>query len=96
MATIGGRLDYLFGPASYGNYPDLQTLWTQYQRTVDPKGRKELIGRIQRLIHEKTVFIPLTNTNSPAAVSPRVKGDPYKVQPLVWHTAPFEDMELNQ
>jgi len=96
LATIGGRLEYLFGPASYGNYPDLQTLWTQYQRTVDPKGRKELIGRIQRLIHEKTVFIPLTNTNSPAAVSPLVKGDPYKVQPLVWHTAPFEDMELNQ
>jgi len=24
-----------------------------------------------------------------------VKGNPYRVQPLIWFTAPFEDMELN-
>jgi hypothetical protein len=24
-----------------------------------------------------------------------VKGNPYRIQPLVWFTAPFEDMELN-
>ncbi len=75
---------------------DLQSLWTQYQGTVDPKGRKDLIGRIQNLIHQRTMFIPLTNTNSPAAVGPRVKGDPYRVQPLIWYTAPFEDMELTK
>jgi len=40
------------------------------------------------------MFIPLTDTNSPAALGPRVKGNPYKVQPLIWFTAPFEDMEL--
>ena len=96
VATIGGRLDYLFGPASYGNYPDLQSLWNQYQGEVDPKVRKDLIGRLQHLIHQKTMFIPLTNTNSPAALNPRVKGDPYRVQPLIWHTAPFEDMDLEK
>ena len=50
--------------------------------------------RIQKIIHEKTMFIPLTDTNSPAAFGPRVKGNPYKIQPLIWFTAPFEDMEL--
>jgi ABC-type transport system substrate-binding protein len=94
-ATIRERLLYLFGSASYGNYPDIQDLWEQYQHEVTPKGRKDLIGRIQKLIYDKTMFLFLTATNSPAAFGPRVKGNPYRVQPLIWFTAPFEDMELN-
>ena len=92
--TIGGRLSYLFGRTSYGIYPDVEALWDQYRREVVPKTRKELIGRIQRLIYERTMYIPLTTTNSPAAFGPRVKGNPYKIQPLIWFTAPLEDMEL--
>jgi peptide/nickel transport system substrate-binding protein len=95
LATIGARLGYLLGPTSYGDYPDIKALWEQYQKEVNPKARKDLIGRIQNLIYERTMFIPLTDTNSPAAIGPRVKGDPYKIQPLIWFTAPFEDMELN-
>ena len=92
--TIGGRLSYLFGTTSYGNYPDLQALWDQYQRENSPKVRKDLISNLQKLIHERTMYIPLTSTNSPAAFGPKVKGNPYKIQPLIWFTAPFEDMEL--
>jgi peptide/nickel transport system substrate-binding protein len=92
--TIGGRLLYLFGSTSYGNYPDVQALWEQFQREVSPKGRRDILGRIQKLIYDKTMFIPLTSTNSPAAFGPRVKGNPYRIQPLIWFTAPFEDMEL--
>ncbi len=96
--TIGGRLSYLFGSASYGNYPDIQALWGRYQREVAPQARKELIEQIQRLVHEKMVWIPLTATNIPSAFGPRVKGNPYKIQPPksfpMWFTAPFEDLEL--
>ena len=96
VATIGGRLSYLFGPASYGNYPDIEALWKQYQPELQPKGRKDLIGRIQKMIYERTMFIPLTNTNVPTAAGPRVKGNPFKIQPLIWFTAPMEDMELTK
>ncbi len=92
--TIGGRLSYLFGSASYGNYPDIQKVWSEYQKTIDPKKRKELIMRVQKMIHERSMFVPLTDTNSPAGFGPRVKGNPYKIQPLVWFTAPLEDIEL--
>jgi len=82
----------------YGNYPDIQTLWDQYQKEVNSKVRTDLIGRIQRMIHERTMWIPLTSTNSPAALGPRIKGNPYKIQPPksypVWFTCPFEDIEL--
>jgi peptide/nickel transport system substrate-binding protein len=93
--TIGGRLNYLFSAGNYGNYPDILALWEQYRKEVSTKARKELIGRVQTLIHEKTMFIPLTSNNSPAAFGPKVKGNPYRVQPLIWFTAPFEDLELN-
>jgi len=92
--TIGGALAYLLDAGSYGNYPDIKQVWDQYKKAVDPKVRKDLIGRVQRMIHEKTMFIFLTSSNSPAAFGPKVKGNPYKVQPLLWFTAPFEDIEL--
>ena len=69
-------------------------MWDKYNRETSAKVRKDLIGRIQKLIYDKTMFIPLTATNSPAAFGPRVKGNPYKIQPMIWFTAPFEDMEL--
>jgi peptide/nickel transport system substrate-binding protein len=92
--TIGGRLSTLFSGGSYGNYPDIQSLWDRCRKEPDPKARKDLITQIQKLIHERTMWIPLTSTNSPAAIGPRVKGNPYKIQPLIWFTTPFEDIEL--
>ncbi len=92
--TIGGRLLYLFGSTSYGSYPEIQTLWEQYKLEVNSKIRRELIIRIQNLIHEKAMWLPLNRGGSPAAVSSRVKGDPWRVGPLLWFTAPFEDIEL--
>jgi len=94
--NIAGRLSYLFGPNAYGNYPEIKTLWEQYQQEVSPKVRKDVIARIQKLVYEKTMWLPLTSTNSPAAFGPRVKGNPYRVQPLLWITAPFEDIELEK
>ena len=92
--TIGGRLSYLFVGASYGNYPDIQALWDRYNKAVDLKIRKDLITRIQELIYERTMWIPLRSGVSPSAVSQKVKGDSHKVQPLIWFTAPFEDIEM--
>jgi peptide/nickel transport system substrate-binding protein len=92
--TIGGRLLYLFGSTSYGSYPEIRTLWEQYLLEVNPKVRKELIIRIQNLIHEKAMWLPLNRGGSPVAISPRVKGNPWRIAPLIWFTAPFEDIEL--
>jgi len=92
--TIGGRLSYLFGSSSYGNYPDIEKTWKEFENTVDPKKRHALLLQVQKMIYDRTMFIPLVSTNSPAAFGPRVKGNPYKIQPLIWFTAPIEDIEL--
>jgi peptide/nickel transport system substrate-binding protein len=93
--TIAGRLAYLFSNNSYGNYSDVQMAWDKYQKEAKLKVRQELLGDIQKLIHERTQYIPLTATNTPTAFGPRVKGNPFKVQPHIWYTVPFEDIELN-
>jgi ABC-type transport system substrate-binding protein len=84
----------MFSGGSYGNYPDIQALWDQYGKETSSQARKDLMARIQKMIYERTMWIPLTSTNSPAAIGPRVKGNPYKIQPLIWFTAPFEDIEI--
>ncbi len=97
QATIGGRLEYLLGPLKYGTYPDIQALWERYVATVEPAKRKELIGQIQKMIYDRTMFITLNTVTSPAAIGPKVKGDPYKIKrpyPL-WYISPMEDVELN-
>jgi peptide/nickel transport system substrate-binding protein len=94
--TIGGRLMDIWGRSSYGNYPEIQALWEQYRKELSPKARKELVTRIQHMIHDKALYLPLTPANSPAAFGPRVKGNPYRIQPLLWFTAPLEDIELEK
>ncbi len=92
--TIGGRLSYLFDRTSYGNYPDIQALWKQYEKEVSLSLRKNLIVRIQNLISERTMVIPIRSGCLNAAFGPKVKGDPHKIQPLIYFSAPFEDVEL--
>jgi len=96
--TINARLNYLFGPQSYGNYPDIQALWDQYNQSIDPNVRKDLIARIQSLLCDRTFIIPLVRASVPSAIGPRVKGDPFKMRggfPL-WFPCPWEDLELNE
>jgi ABC-type transport system substrate-binding protein len=93
--TIGGQLSYLLGSGAYGSYPDIQALWDKYQQNFEPNARKDLITRIQKLIHEKMMWIPVTGITSPLAAAKRVKGNPCKI-PLVWFASPFEDIELEK
>ncbi len=74
----------------------IQALWDQCNKAVEMDKRKNIIGQIQKMIHDRAMVLPLTTTNSPAAFGPRPKGNPYKIQPLNWFTSPFEDMELNR
>lgn len=92
--TIGGALSYRFVAGSYGNYPEIVDVWEKFKKEVRPSARKDLISRVQELIHEKRMWIPLTSQTSPAVIGPRVKGNPFRIQPHLHFSAPFEDIEL--
>jgi peptide/nickel transport system substrate-binding protein len=95
--TISARLSYVLGPGNYGNYPDIQALWEQHERSVDRNVRKDLRGRMQKLIYDKTMFIPLMKSTTPSAFGRRIKGEPFKIrEPYpIWYPSPMEDLELN-
>jgi peptide/nickel transport system substrate-binding protein len=92
--TVGMRLSYLFHDTSYGNYPDILALWDQFNRAFDPKHRKDLIGRVQKLVSEKVMYLPLNSSSTLWAVGPRVKEGPWRKERVLGFPCPFEDMEL--
>jgi peptide/nickel transport system substrate-binding protein len=92
---VGLKLAYVFGAGAYGKYDDIQAVWNKYLESVDPKERKDLITRVQNMYHDRTMFVHLIGASSPAAVGPRVKGDPWKIKPIIWWVCPMEDLELN-
>lgn len=92
--TIGMRLQYLLGPAAYGVYPDIQELWERYLKEFSLEVRKDLVTRVQKLIYDKVMWLPLTSNNVPTALSPKVKGNPFKIPPMMWYATPFEDIEF--
>ena len=85
---IGGRI------AGYGNYPDIQALWEKHENSVNPKEREDLIKQMQRLNHEKKMYIPIVRASTPNALGPGWKGNPYNI-PFTWYVAPMEDIEMN-
>jgi len=95
-ATVAARFAQFIGEriASYGNYPDIQALWDKYEKSVDPKERDSLIKEMQRLNHEKKMYIPVIRAATPNALGPRWKGNPYNI-PFTWYVAPMEDIEMN-
>ena len=92
--TVAGRLSYLFFTGSYGIYPDLQALWERYEQELAAEPRKELLGQMQTLIRDRAIYLPINDAKSVCAFGPNVKGNPFRIQPLMWVTVPFENMEL--
>jgi len=94
--TVGTRMQFLYGDFSYGNYPDIQAVYEKYLKAVKPQERKDLIGQVQKMVHDRTQFPVYIQLSSPGAVGPRVGCNPYKIQDPypVWFMAPFEDLCL--
>lgn len=95
--TIAARLNFQLDDVRYGAYPEIESVWQQYNTSTDAQKREEIITQVQKMLYEKYQFLPLISTTSPAGVGPRVKGNPYGIQkpfPL-WFVSPLEDLQLN-
>src|SRR5262249_54866776 len=47
------------GIRSYGGYPDIDGLFREQAVELDPKKREAMLHRIQQLMHDKVMFVPL-------------------------------------
>jgi peptide/nickel transport system substrate-binding protein len=84
------------GAYAYGGYPDIDDLFRQQARERDRKKREALLHQIQRLMHERVMHGPIFEPATLHGVGPRVEEPGVALNPLLYFTAPYEDMRLKK
>ena len=82
------------GAFSYGSYPDIDEIYPQQADENDPKKRAALLDKMQQLVHEKAMYVPIWQLAFLNGVGPRVGESSFGQIPGFAYTAPFEDLTL--
>jgi len=82
------------GPFAYGAYPDIDGLFRDQATEVDPKKREALLQRIQQLMHEKVMYLPIWQLSMLQGQGPRVAESGLGVVADYPWSAPYEDVKL--
>ena len=78
----------------YGSYPDLDSLFKDQAAELDRKKREALLHRIQQLMHEKVMSIPMWELAFINGHGPRVQESWLALIPGHAYSAPYEDVKL--
>jgi peptide/nickel transport system substrate-binding protein len=84
------------GAFAYGGYPDVDALYKQQGRELDPRKREAQLHQIQRLLHERVRFAPIMDYIWPSGVGPKVAEPALMlIDPYPW-SAPLEEVRLKK
>jgi peptide/nickel transport system substrate-binding protein len=82
------------GAYAYGGYPDIDGLVREQAGELDTKKREAVLHRIQQLIHEKVMYLPIWQLALLQASGPRVADGGFgHITEYPW-SAPYEDLKL--
>jgi peptide/nickel transport system substrate-binding protein len=82
------------GAYAYGGYPDIDELFKEQAAELDPKMREAELHRIQRLIYEKVMYLPIWQLGFLHAYGPRVAQSGLGlISDYPW-SAPYEELAL--
>ena len=82
------------GAYVYGNYPDIDALFEQQASELNQQKREAALFKIQQIVHERTVIVPIWQLAFINAVGPRVGESGFGRIPGFAYTGPFEDMTI--
>jgi peptide/nickel transport system substrate-binding protein len=82
------------GTFAYGGYPDIDGLHREQAAELDPKKREAILRRIQQLMHEKAMFLPVWQFVVLQGVGPRVAESGLGLITDYPWSAPYEDVRL--
>ena len=85
---------YSKGTYAYGGYPDIDELFLQQARERDVAKREALLHRIQQIMHEKVMHIPIWELAFINGHGPRVLESGLGLIPGHAYSAPYEDVKL--
>jgi peptide/nickel transport system substrate-binding protein len=82
------------GVYAYGAYPDIDGLFREQAGELDPKKREALLHRVQQLIHDKVMFLPIWQLSVLTGYGPRVAEPGLGlIEGYPW-SAPYEEVRL--
>jgi peptide/nickel transport system substrate-binding protein len=84
------------GMFAYGGYPDIDGLFDEQGTILDPKRREATLHKLQQLMHEKVIHLPLFETAFLNGVGPRVAESGLGLITNHLYSAPFEDLRLKK
>ena len=82
------------GAFAYGGYPDIDGLFKEQARELDAKKREALLHRIQQLVHDKAMVLPIWQLALLQSVGPRVAESGLGLIADYPWSAPYEDLRL--
>ena len=82
------------GTYVYGSYPDIDALFKDQAAELDRKKREGLLHKIQQLVHEKVMFMPIWELAFINGQGPRVAESGLGLIPGHAYSAPYEDVKL--
>jgi peptide/nickel transport system substrate-binding protein len=82
------------GAYAYGGYPDVDELIKEQATELDPKRREAMLHRIQQLIHEKVMYLPILQLALLQAYGPRVAQSGLGLVADYPWSAPYEELRL--
>src|SRR5205809_827751 len=87
LATRSGRY-------ASGVLPEVEDLFQRQAREVDRRKREDLLHQIQRILHERVVFVPIWENGFIRGVGPRAEEPALTLIPSYPYSAPYEDLRL--
>ena len=82
------------GVYAYGGYPDIDGLFREQAVELDRKKREAILHRIQQLIHEKAMYLPIWQLALLQGYGPRVAESGLGLVADYPWSAPYEDLKL--
>jgi peptide/nickel transport system substrate-binding protein len=82
------------GTYAYGSYPDIDGLFREQAAELDTKRRQATLEKIQQLVHDKLMYVPIWQLAFLNGVGPRVKESGLGLISGHAYSAPYEDVQL--
>lgn len=88
--------NYVVSSGVYSNIqnPEIDKLFDQQSRELDPQKREALLHRIQKIVADEVYFAPIYQLAWPNGVSKVMKVSGMGLIPTFYYTGPFEDIAL--
>ena len=84
------------GLFAYGVLPEVEDLFQRQAREIDRTKREALLHQIQRVLHDRAMYVPVYELSPMAGVSARVEQAGIGLIPGYPYSAPYEDLQLKK